>query len=235
MTREYKEIYKDINTKFGTIIVESLDGDNAARHARIQAFYDDYLKWIKIVSSKNEGIIYEEAISEYRTMLLFLCMGLYKNAYMSLRSYFELTLFGVMVSASDFEFRLWKRGLKDVHWSEINNPEKGIFSRVFIETYNPDLLEYASDMQELSREMYRSCSEYIHSGYSIINNDSDISFNQDKFTNICERVGSINRIISYLFCIRYADELTDAETKESMQESLLEYLADIKPIHKMYI
>lgn len=234
MATTYKELYKNINKKFGDIIDQTLTGDNASKHASIQAFYDDYKKWININANNNEKVIYEEAISEYRTMLLFLCMGLYKNAYMSLRGYFELTLFGIMVSASDFEFRLWKRGLKDIHWSEINNMDKGIFSKVFLETYNPELSEYAADMQDLAREMYRSCSEYIHSGYSIIDNDSDISFNQDMFLSFCDRVNSINRIITYAFCIRYADELTNSEVKEQMQESLLEQLADIKPIHNMY-
>lgn len=233
MMSSYQEIYKEINKKFGEIIETSLTPANDEKHAKLEAFFEDYTKWITVVAGNNEKIIYEEANSEYRTMLLFLCMGLYKNAYMSLRGYFELSLFGVMISTSDLDFRLWKRGLKDVHWSEITDVEKGIFSRQYVETYNERLVNEKDNINTLARELYRNCSEYIHNGYKIINAGADIAFEKRVFEDFCNQVNQINRIITYAFCVRYAESLQTSEVKEEMHESILEQLTDISAIHKI--
>lgn len=227
----YQEIYREINKKFGDIIEISLVGENEKKCARMEAYYDDYLKWIENASGENEKVIYEEAISEYRTMLLFLCMGLYKNAYMSLRGYLELTLFGVQLSSSDFEYRLWKRGIKDVHWCEITDNEKGIFSKQYVETYNKLLMDERENVNLLAKEQYRNCSEYIHSGYKVINKDTDVAFEQDTFDAFCGSVKQINRIITYAFCVRYSEKVLDAEVKEQLQDTILEQLNDVRSVH----
>lgn len=227
----YQGKYKEINNKFGEIIEISLTTPNDEKHAKLEAFFGDYAKWISVVKDSNEKIIYEEAKSEYRTMLLFMCMGLYKNAYMSLRGYFELTLFGVLISTSDLDFRLWKQGLKDIHWSEITNQEHGIFSKRYIEIYNEMLLQEKDNISGLAKELYRNCSEYIHGGYKIINEDVDISFDQKIFDNLCNQVNQANRVITYAFCVRYGEDLQKSEVKEELHESILEQLADISAIH----
>lgn len=227
----YQEIYKEINKKFGDVIEISLVGENERKCARLEAYYDDYLKWIENASGENEKVIYEEAISEYRTMLLFLCMGLYKNAYMSLRGYLELTLFGIQLSSSDFEYRLWKRGIKDVHWSEITDVEKGIFSKQYVETYNKLLMDERENVNLLAKEQYRNCSEYIHSGYKVISKDADVAFEQETFDAFCGSVNQINRIITYAFCIRYSEKILETEVKEQLQDTILEQLNDVRAVH----
>jgi hypothetical protein len=229
----YQNKYKNINIKFGEIIEQSLKPSNDEKHANLETFFCDYKKWISIIESQNEKIIYEEANSEYKIMLLFLCMGLYKNAYMSLRGYFELTLFGVLISTSDLDFRLWRRGLKDVHWSEITDMEKGIFSKTFVETYNVLLLQDREKINILAKELYRNCSEYIHSGYKIINEECDICFNQEIYDSFCNQVNQINRIITYAFCVRYYDDLKKSENIEELYDSIVEQLTDIKNVHAL--
>lgn len=229
----YQCKYENINKKFGEIIATSLKSPNDEKHAKLESFFTDYSRWIAVVKDHNEGIIYEEAYSEYRTMLLFLCMGLYKNAYMSLRGYFELTLFGVLISTSDLDFRLWKQGKKDVHWSEVTNDENGIFSKKFIGIYNELFLPERDNANILARELYRNCSEYIHSGYKIINEDSDITFDQNTYDNFCHNVSQINRIITFAFCVRYKEDLLKAEVKEELYESIIEQLPDISAVHSL--
>uniref|UniRef100_UPI004026222F hypothetical protein n=1 Tax=Roseburia faecis TaxID=301302 RepID=UPI004026222F len=228
----YQEIYKDINKKFGEIIRISLDGANEKKYANLEAYYDDYLKWVRFTSGENERLIFEEANSEYRTMLLFLCMGLYKNAYMSLRGYLELTLFGIELSSSDFEFRLWKEGSKDVHWSEIIDCDKGIFSKQYVEAYNKTLVGEREKACQVAKEQYRKCSEYIHSGYKVIKEGIDVAFEQNTFNEFCSSVKQINRIITYVFCVRYKEKILIPEIKEQLQDSILDELSDIREVHE---
>lgn len=115
--QEYINEYQNINGEFASIISKSLEADNLQVHAKAASFMDDFQQWIELLSDSYEVILYKEALSEYRSMLLFWCMGLYKHAFISLRSYFEATLFGVQLSTNELNFRLWKSESLDLYWS----------------------------------------------------------------------------------------------------------------------
>lgn len=230
---DYQNMYLTINNEFSNVIRNSLEQDtNSQKHAKIAHFYEDYENWIKLCDGENESLIYREANSEYRTMLLFMCMGLYKNAYMSLRGYFELTMFGIQISTCDLDYRLWKNGKKDVHWSEITNKDNGLFSKKYIEAYNEPLIDAKDTMLEEAICEYRTCSEYIHSGYHVASSDMKISFEQDVFDNICEDVKRINRIVTYSFCIRYGELIKKQQLQSTFVEGILEQLPDVQAIHE---
>ena len=87
--------YQNINRQFGEIINESLQGNNLRMHAKAASFIEDYEAWISLINESYEAEVYKEALLEYKAMLLFWNMGLYKYSFMALRGYFELTLFGI--------------------------------------------------------------------------------------------------------------------------------------------
>ena len=57
-------------------------------------------------------------------------MGMYKYAFMALRGYLELTLFGIKLSTNEFDFKLWKSEKLDVSWKQIVDEEKVLFSKI---------------------------------------------------------------------------------------------------------
>ncbi len=224
---DYRDTYIEINNQFKEIITQSLtDAGNYKKHAEIASFFDDYKRFIGLCKNEEIEVIFNEANAEYRTMLLFYCMGLYKNAYMSLRGYFELTLFGILISTSDFAFRKWKNDKKDVRWCEITG-EDGIFSTDFVEIYNNKLVSYSEEMKEDAKHLYRTCSEYIHSGYQVSVLDEKTVFNQEIFDQIYTNVKSINRIISYAFSVRYGEKMLKSENKDYYASIIDEYLPEI--------
>ena len=77
--QEYINEYQNINGEFASIISKSLEADNLQVHAKAASFMDDFQQWIELLSDSYEVILYKEALSEYRSMLLFWCMGLYKH------------------------------------------------------------------------------------------------------------------------------------------------------------
>ena len=226
---DYIDMYLEITEQFKLIIEKSLSKDNVTKHAQLASFYDDYERLMHL-DKGDIGVIYSEANAEYRTMLLFLCMGLYKNAYMSLRGYFELSLFGILVSASDISFRKWKNEKKDVRWCEITNEADGIFSSDFVEAYFPEVKEYREDMNDLAKKLYRICSEYIHSGYQVSAADEKTEFNQTTYDTFCENVKMINRIITYAFLVRYGDKIVNDPGKEDFLAVVDEYIPELNKI-----
>ncbi len=228
---EYLDYYLQVNKQFGLIIEKSLENENISKHAKVASFLEDYFT-LKQMASDEIDVIFSEAYAEYRTMLLFMCMGLYKNAYMSLRGYFELTLFGISVSVSDISFRKWKIEKLDIIWRNIIDSDAGIFSIDFIETYYPELIEYGKEMTEEAKCYYRICSEFIHSGYKVAILDEKTEFNQEYFDRICEVIQAINKIITFAFVVRYGDEISHSEDKDRINTIIDEYIPEINKILK---
>ena len=187
--QEYVNEYKNINSGFANIISESLKTDNVQVHAKAASFIDDFQQWIELLGDSYEVILYKEALSEYRSMLLFWCMGLYKHAFISLRSYFEETLFGVQLSANEWKFRLWKNGSLDLYWSQITNENDGIFSSKFVDAFSPLFCKEATGMRRIAIEVYRECSEFIHNNYGATTSLPDATqFDQKIFSLIADKV-----------------------------------------------
>lgn len=69
--QEYINEYQNINGEFASIISKSLEADNLQVHAKAASFMDDFQQWIELLSDSYEVILYKEALSEYRSMLLF--------------------------------------------------------------------------------------------------------------------------------------------------------------------
>ncbi len=72
----HREVYIGIGKRLETLIEESFEKkENIDAFSRIASFHDDYERWIDIINSnKNEVIIYKEALSNYKMMLLFIWM-----------------------------------------------------------------------------------------------------------------------------------------------------------------
>lgn len=210
--QEYVNEYKNINSGFANIISESLKTDNVQVHAKLTSFIDDFQQWIELLEDSYEVILYKEALSEYRSMLLFWCMGLYKHAFISLRSYFEATLFGVQLSANEWKFRLWKNGSLDLYWSQITNENDGIFSSKFVDAFSPLFCKEATGMRRIAIEVYRECSEFIHNNYGATTSLPDATqFDQKIFSLIADKVESINQVIIFVLTMRYMERIQGEE------------------------
>lgn len=233
--KEYLKQYKDINKRFGEIMDESLQGGNLRMHAKAASFIEDYEAWIELNSNSFEIGIYKEALSQYKAMLLFWNMGLYKYSFMALRGYFELTLFGIQLSTCELNYRLWKNSELDLYWSQIIDPENGIFSSKFIRAFQPSFIEGGKAMLALAKNVYRECSEYIHSNYSA--NDflpETTQFVQSVFEKISSKVETINQVISFIFTVRYLEKIITSNRLEEFENCIMDNIGFIPCISEVY-
>lgn len=232
---KYLEQYQSINRQFEKIINESLQGSNLRMHAKASAFIDDYETWISLIVDSYEVRIYREALSEYKAMLLFWNMGLYKYSFMALRGYFELTLFGVRLSTNELDFRLWKQSELDLYWSQIVDTDNGIFSSKFIKAFQPAFVETGKTMLNIAKSVYRECSEYIHSNY----NTSDFLpektvFEQGVFENVANKVETVNQVIRFVFTVRYLEEIINKGKILDFENCIMDNIGFIPCISEIY-
>ena len=233
--QEYLKQYQNINKQFGKIIGESLQGANLRIHAKAASFIEDYEAWIKLNDGAYETCVYKEALSQYKAMLLFWNMGLYKYSFMALRGYFELTLFGIQLSASELNYRLWKQSEMDLYWSQLVDPDNGIFSAKFVKAFQPSFIENAKSMLVIAKNVYRECSEFIHSNYSTVDFLPEATrFSQDVFDCIASKVETINQVISFMFTVRYLEKLICENKLEEYENCIMDNIGFIPCISEVY-
>lgn len=230
---DIKTQYTNICNELSQIVQNSLNDSNAQNHAKASCFLNDVMKVLSSLDKRYEFTIYQEALNEYRNCLLFWSTGLYKHAYMALRSYFELFLFGIKLSHNEFEFRLWKNGNKDLYWSEITDDDNGIFSSIYIKSFCIELIEYNNQYGNLAKTCYRVCSEYIHNNYNRFIGDKPIEFNQDEFDNISTLIKSINNIICFQFFVRYWDWVSATGSVHIIEDMICDNIGFIPEIDKL--
>lgn len=233
--QEYVNEYQNINGEFAKIISKSLESDNLQVHAKAASFIDDFQQWIDLLSDSYEGVLYKEALSEYRSMLLFWSMGLYKHAFISLRSYFEATLFGVQLSANELNFRLWKSESLDLYWSQITNENDGIFAAKFVNAFNPLFCKEAFYMRKIAVGVYRECSEFIHNNYGATTRlPKATQFDQEIFNLLGDKVESINQVIMFVLTMRYMELIRKKEKVSNFEEPIMDSIGYLTCVQEIY-
>ena len=232
---DYLKQYIDANTNFGDIMKESLQLNNRKIHSTSASFIDDLEIWITFNDKTNEEIIYKEAVSEYRAMLLFWSMGLYKYSFMALRGYFELMLFGIQLSTNELNFRLWKQSELDIYWSQIIDEEKGIFSEQFVKAFQPLFLENVKPMRLLAKKVYRECSEYIHSNYITTNTlPKNTCYKQEIYEAIGYKAEIINQVITFMLSVRYLDSIRKKDMLGRFENCIMDKIGYLPCVREIY-
>ena len=220
---KYLKEYQNINEKFSGIISESLTGKNLQMHAKASRFVEDYKQWIDFLEDSYEVVIYKEALAEYQSMLLFWCMGLYKHAFISLRSYFEATMFGIQLSTNELNFRLWKSETLD------------LFSKKFVQAFEPLFTDEAYGMKEIAKKVYRECSEFIHNNYgatSVL--PKATQFDQAIFELLADKVESINQVIIFALTMRYVEDIIERDKLSEFEEVIMDEIGYLGCAQEIY-
>lgn len=222
LNEEYIDRYSDICNKFSVTLQATLEnGDNYRSFALANCFYSDMNEALKMIDNRYEIDIYREALLNYRSALLFLSIGMYKHAYTSLRSYFELFLFGIKLSVNELDFRMWKSNKKDLYWSEIIHEDNGVFSHNFFEVFCKDLKDYRKEYASLAMHCYRECSEFIHNNYSTFQRNNIIELSQSEFENLSNKISNMNKVICFIYFVRYFDVI-----KNDINTDIEEFIND---------
>ena len=221
---KYLKEYQNINEKFSGIISESLTGKNLQMHAKASRFVEDYKQWIDFLEDSYEVVIYKEALAEYQSMLLFWCMGLYKQAFISLRSYFEATMFGIQLSTNELNFRLWKSETLDLYWSQIMDDNEGIFSKKFVQAFEPLFTDEAYGMKEIIHNNYGATSLLPKA----------TQFDQAIFELLADKVESINQVIVFALTMRYVEDIIEKDKLSEFEEVIMDEIGYLGCAQEIY-
>lgn len=183
-------------------------------------FDADEKKMLKTVSSQLE------------TATLTLSMGMYRQAFSSLRLAFELGLGTVYFSINKLDHNEWIAGKNDIKWSKLIDIENGILSIRFCKAFFSELSGDIQSYNARAKKVYREMSEYVHGNNEtweksglVLRHDEDLS---NKYFNMFDEV---SQILLYVLCCRYLKSFS-AESLDIVSTFILEEMQDIATIRE---
>lgn len=232
-TLECQDHYKLLNSQCGEILLQSFAFDDA-RHSRSHSYAKDLETWIAALNSRPEVELLKSALEMYQFGLLTVAQGLYRQSFMSLRSFIELALGAVHFSGSEFYLRQWLRDERDLSWQRIVDKDSGVFSAGFARAFFEEAVEVTPQYNQIAGTVYGECSEYIHgNALRIAALPSGLRFHSATFSNWHERAESAHLVVTFALCVRYLKFLEDG-SKSALEGVILDTVGHVPAIRAFY-
>lgn len=133
---------------------------------KVLSLEQDYSRWLEIVDGRPESRELSSSHRDFGLALYAASAGVYRQAFAGLRSFLEVAVATIRLSASEFERRQWVSGRRDISWNAVISDDEGIYSRAFLQEFCPDALEESGQYLKDLKVCYRRCSEYLHGAVS---------------------------------------------------------------------
>lgn len=214
----------------------SLTSEKATQFASCEQFSSFYGVWITELKriGIEQSFMLELALREYTLSLVFVASGLYKQSMDSLRFSLEYTLFSIMLSSNELNYRLWKSHQKDESWSETMHAQTGVYGSVFIQAFAPELKNHGALLQTLARNVYRECSEYVHGNYDVMQETPlQVKYKEQLFDSFIDKADSVAYLITFALTIRFWGDLK-GDFLSTLEAPIMSYLGTIPEIIALY-
>lgn len=182
------------------------------------------------VSTRYESAVFRQAIDEGKHAIFLLSIGSYRNAYSSLRLFFELNLAAIDFSTNQRLFLAWTLGRADISWSRLSDAEEGVLSKNFCNLFPIDLSEHAKNYRTMATTVYRECSEYVHGNPAANSKLPDFpQFSKSIVLDWCDKLDTMCLVCIFLFSVRYLAELQPSQA-EAVKADIMDQLSHLAPV-----
>ena len=212
---------------------DTFHADTANSHSMSFSFVADLEQWVRFLSPRPETKLIDSAIREYQFALLSLAQGLYRQAFMALRLFFELSLCAILFSANELHLRTWLKGTRDLNWNSIVNAETGILSTEFIRAFFEELAEYGPHYRAIAEAVYRECSEFVHG--NVATHDilpQSIRFDGTVFSTWHTMEANMRLVVSFSLCMRYLNFIDPGRANE-LEAFVADHLGHVPPLRAL--
>ncbi|KIC41911.1 hypothetical protein RA27_00395 [Ruegeria sp. ANG-R] len=188
----------------------------------------------RLIADRTEATMFKLARVEYQHALYSASFAQYRQAHISLRLFFELSLCCILFSAHEIDIRLWLKDQKDSNWQSIINEQNGVFSKHFVGAFFEEMKEHCDQYRSLAKTLYRECSEFVHGNrQSYEGIDTEISYNPDVLEAWADRADTARLIVKFAFICRHLRDAS-AEVKNELEDLVLEGFGDLAPIQAIF-
>ncbi|QDT85081.1 hypothetical protein [Gimesia chilikensis] len=131
-------------------------------------------------------------------------MGLYRQAFSSLRLAFEMGIGVVYFSVHRLELNEWLCGQADLKWANLLDESNGILSKRFTNAFYKELSDEVSHYRHLAKSVYRELSEFVHG-----NNETwelsglTLKYNEQLLMKYFKVYNDVSKVVLFVLCCRY--------------------------------
>lgn len=178
-----------------------------------------------VCPSIESNLIMEEVKADLFSSIYLSTKGMYRNAFISLRSSLELGIGYLYFLDNNLDYIKWTKNKFDLSWSRLNDENYGVlridYFKLFCEIDGLDQAYLC--LIDKCKSNYRVCSEYTHGkyGYMKTNLSSRYEYNGYDYSNFIESFKEIISCLIVLHVIRFNKLLNNLKS---------EYLEEIEVI-----
>lgn len=199
--------------------------ENSVKFSEMKLALEMLNHWEMNLMNIEQNVVLKEVCYDMLSSLYISAQGMYRNAYICLRSALELGLSFIYFVDRNYEYLLWKVNDYDMKWSTLKDENTGVLSKKYLSLFLGDY-----DPQELVenvKDAYRMCSEYVHGKFQYMHTmeGEKILYQHDKFDTWSSMFLQVSKLMNIMLVIRFqsiANSFSE-DKKLSLKEMLVDY------------
>lgn len=210
------------------------DTDRKSRFSIAHNYTSDFESLLAAISDRPESKIFEYSVREYQFALYVASTGLYRHAFAGLRLFLELGLGAIHFSSQEILLRKWLNKTSDIKWGVLIDADKGLFSKDFLQAFNPNLEPFAKQYSTLAERVYRECSEFVHGNvHTHESAPQSLKFKPSTLDDWIDRAESARLCIIFSFASRYL-QLLEKHKLQPLEQLMIENFGNLEPIRETF-
>ncbi|WP_319575613.1 hypothetical protein [uncultured Desulfobacter sp.] len=212
---DIQEYFSKLNTESQTIFNQTISDKEklGTLHHLSSCIYE----FAECLLDPQEKKILVTVSTQLESATFNLTLGLYRQAFTSLRLAFEMGLAAMYFSVNKMELNEWLDGRSDIKWANLVDSENGVLSKRFAKAFFNECSEHIDSYREKAISNYRELSEYVHGNNETWEKSGlKLEYNETLFKLYFEHYKSVWEIILFVAICRYT-KLLSVPTRESLQ------------------
>lgn len=235
MINECEKHFLSLNARYGEIVQLSFNSVHESSLTSLFQFVDDLTLWQAMLECRADTTILVSAIKEYELGFQAAVCGQYRYAFIAHRYFIEQMCRFIYLSTNELHLRHWKLGLRDVSWGALADKENGIFSKIFIRAFYPEIDDEGVHILTIVSKLYRESSEFVHGNFNKISAIPDqIEFNIEMLSKWLEFMGTSKFIALFLLFMRFAKDINCVDIHK-LEDMAREELSGIDGFNLLFI
>jgi hypothetical protein len=185
----------------------------------------DISAWQRRLENRPEARLLGNARRELGFAVYSAAVGLYLQAFSSLRLFLELSFASVYFSANELHRRRWVADRADFSWSRALDENEGVLAASFVQEFHSSAAADAPSYAALAAKCYRHCSQFLHGKIAATSTlPETLSYSAGVLTDWHATARESAEAVLYLLYCRYADELLlddDGQLAATLEHSFL--------------
>lgn len=178
-------------------------------------FINCIVDFTKLIPDGYEQRNWQNVTNELEASLFSVTIGMYRQAFTSLRLAFELGLGSILFSVEKISFYSWLQGEDDIKWSRITDNETGIFSERYLKAFFPQSLVLKENLKNSANGNYRELSEYVHGNHETWQtNGLKLTYNVNQLNVFFIKFKFITESLICNLFIRYIKDIKKSELEK---------------------